>query len=57
MKRIGKITEEFILGTADVIGLFQSIPYTESLEASRAKLEEEPSIKIPVDILPSRHRM
>ena len=57
MKRIGKITEEFILVTADVIGLFQSIPYTESLEASRAKLEEEPSIKIPVDILPSRHRM
>ena len=57
MKRIDKIPEEFILVTADVVGLFQSIPYAESLQASRAKLEEEPSIKIPADILPSRHRM
>ena len=47
MKRVGKIPEGSFLVTADVAGLYPSIPHKEGLEALKEKLEEHPSTKIP----------
>ena len=47
MKRLGKIPEGAFLVTADVVGLYPSIPHKEGLEALKEKLEEQSSSKIP----------
>ena len=41
MKRIGEIPKDAILVTADVVGLYPSIPHKEGLEALREKLDQE----------------
>ena len=46
MKRIGKIPEGSFLVTADVVGLYPSIPHNEGISALKQKLEEQPSTKI-----------
>ena len=51
MKRIGKIPEESFLVTADVAGLYPSIPRNEGIAALKQKLEEEPLTKIPTNDL------
>ena len=40
MKRIGKIPEGSFLVTADVVGLYPSIPHNEGISALKQKLEE-----------------
>ena len=51
MKRIGKIPEGSLLVTADVVGLYSSIPQNEGISALQQKLEEQPSIKNPTNDL------
>ena len=51
MKRIGKIPEGSFLVTADVVGLYPSIPHNEGISALKQKLEEQPSTKIPTNDL------
>ena len=51
MKRIGKIPEGSFLVTADVVGLYPSIPHNEGILALKQKLEEQPSTKIPTNDL------
>ena len=50
MKKIGKIPECFLV-TADVVGLYPSIPHNECIQALKQKLEEQPSTKIPTNDL------
>ena len=51
MKRIGKIPEGSFLVTADVVGLYPSIPHIEGISTLKRKLEEQPSTKIPTNDL------
>ena len=51
MKRIGKVPEGFFLVTADVVGLYPSIPHKEGILALKSKLEEQTSSKIPTNDL------
>ena len=46
MKRIGKIPEGPFLVTADVVGLYSSMPHNESISDLKQKLEEQPSTMI-----------
>ena len=39
MKRIGKVPEGSFLVTADVVGLYPSIPYRDGISALKSKLE------------------
>ena len=43
IKRIRKVSESSFLVTADVIGLYRSIPHKEGILALKSKLEEETS--------------
>ena len=51
MKRIGKVPESSSLVTADVVGLYPSIPHKEGIIALKSKLEEQTSSKIPTNDL------
>ena len=51
MKRIGKVPEGSFLVTADVVGLYQSIPHREGILALKGKLKEQTSSKIPTNDL------
>ena len=51
MKRIGKVPEGPFLVTADVIGLYPSIPHKERILVLKSKLEEQTSSKIPANDL------
>ena len=51
MKRMRKIPEGSFLVTADVVGLYPSIPHNEGISALKQKLEEQPSTKIPANDL------
>ena len=51
MKRIEKIPDGFILVAADAVGLYPSIPQNEGISAFQQKLEEQPSTKIPTNVL------
>ena len=51
MKRIGKVPEGSFLVTADVVGLYPSIPHKEGILALKSKLEEQISSKIPTNDL------
>ena len=51
MKRIGKVPEGSFLVTADVVGLYPSIPHKEGILALKSKLEEQTSSKIPTNDL------
>ena len=51
MKRIGKVPEGSFLVTADVVGLYPSIPHKERILALKSKLEEQTSSKIPTNDL------
>ena len=42
MKRIGKIPDGSFLVTADVVGLYPSIPHSEGIAPLKQKLEEQP---------------
>ena len=49
IKSVGKIPEETILVTADVIGLYPSISPEAGLEALRKRLNERDSLKVPTE--------
>ena len=51
MKRIRKVPEGSFLVTADVVGLYLSIPHKEGILALKNKLEEQTSSKIPTNDL------
>ena len=51
MKRIGKVPEGSFLVTADVVGLYPSIPHKEGILALKGKLEEQTSSMIPTNDL------
>ena len=51
MRRIRKVSEGSFLVTADVVGLYRSIPHNEGILALKSKLEEETSSKIPTNDL------
>ena len=51
MKRMRKVPEGSFLVTADVIGLYPSIPHKEGILALKSKLEEQTSSKIPTNDL------
>ena len=51
MKRIGKVPEGSFPVTADVVGLYPSIPQKEGILALKSKLEEQTSSKIPTNDL------
>ena len=51
MKRIGKISEGYFLVTADMVGLYPSIPHSEGILALKQNLEEQPSTKVPTNNL------
>ena len=51
MKRIGKVPEGSFLVTADVVGLYPSIPHKERILALKCKLEEQTSSKVPTNDL------
>ena len=51
MKRIGKVPEGSFLVTADVVGIYPSIPQKEGILALKSKLEEQTSSKIPTNDL------
>ena len=51
MKRIGKVPEGSFLVTADVVGLYPSIPHKEGILALKSKLEEQTSSKISTNDL------
>ena len=46
MKRIGEISEDVILVTTNIVGLYLSMLLNEGLEVLRERLEEEPSSNI-----------
>ena len=46
MKRIGKISEDVILVTTNIVGLYLSMLHNEGLEVLRESLGEEPSSNI-----------
>ena len=47
LKHLGKVPSNAILVTADVVGLYPSIPHEAGLEALYEKLEERVEKKIP----------
>ena len=47
MKMIGKIPEGSFIVTADVVGLYPSIPHNKGISALKQELEEQRSTKIP----------
>ena len=49
IKRIGKVPEGYFLVTADVAGLYPSIPHKEGILALKSKLEEQTFSKIPTN--------
>ena len=51
MKRIGEVPEGSFLVTADVLGLYPSIPHKEGILALKSKLEEQTSSKMPTNDL------
>ena len=51
MKRIGKVPEGSFLVTADVVGLYPSIPHKEGILALKSKLEEQTASKISTNDL------
>ena len=51
MKGIGKVPDDSFLVTADVVGLYPSIPHKEGILAFKNKLEEQTSLKIPTNDL------
>ena len=51
LKRIGKVPESSFLVTADMVGLYPSIPYKEGILALKSKLEEQTASKIPTNNL------
>ena len=51
MKRIGKVPEGSFLVTADVVGLYPSIPHKEGILALKSKLEKQTFSKIPTNDL------
>ena len=51
MKRIGKVPEGSFLVTADVVGVYPSIPHKEGTLALKTKFEEQTSAKIPTNDL------
>ena len=51
MKKLGKVSEGSILVTADVVGLYPSIPHKEGILALKSKLEKQTSSKVPTNDL------
>ena len=52
IKNLGKIPEDAFLVTADIVGLYSSIPHDAGLEALNKKLEERSSKEVPsVDLV------
>ena len=51
IKRIRKVPQGSFLVTADVVGLYLSIPHKEGILALKSKLEEQTSSKIPTNDL------
>ena len=51
MKTIGKIPEDSLLATADMVGLYPSIPHNDMILALKSKLVEQTSSKIPTNDL------
>ena len=51
VKNIGKIPEGAILVTADVVGLYPSIPHGAGLEALRKRLNERETPRVPTEEL------
>ena len=49
MKRIGKVPEGSFPVTADVVGLYPSIPHKEGILALKSKLDEQTSSRIPTN--------
>ena len=49
VKHLGQIPDGAILVTADVIGLYPSIPHKASLETIRSRLNEREKSEIPTD--------
>ena len=49
MKRIGKVSHGSFLVTADMVGLYPSIPHKEGVLALKSKLEEQTSLKISIN--------
>ena len=47
MKRTGKVPEGSLLVTADVVSLYPGIAHKEGILASKSKLEEQTTSKIP----------
>ena len=47
LKHLGKVASNAILVTADVVGLYPSIPHEAGLEALYEKLQERVEKKIP----------
>ena len=47
LKHLGKVASNAILVTADVVGLYPSIPHKAGLEALYKKLQERVEKKIP----------
>ena len=50
-KNIGKVPEGAILVTADVVGLYPSIPHGAGLEALRKRLNQRETPKVPTEKL------
>ena len=51
LKKIEKFPEGCFLVTADVVGLYPSIPHNEGISALEEKLEEQPSTRFPINDL------
>ena len=49
LKGLGKVPENAILVTADVVGLYPSIPHEDGLEALYTKLEEQEDKRIATE--------
>ena len=51
LDELGKLPENAILVTTDIVGLYASIPHVDGLEALSAKLEEREDKSIPTEDL------
>ena len=51
LDELGKLPENAILVTTDIVGLYTSIPHVDGLEALSAKLEEREDKSIPTEDL------
>ena len=49
LKDLGEIPEGAILVTADVVGLYPSIPHTEGLEVLRKQYDKDLHKKVPTE--------